>query len=39
MGIVETPNSFYQVMSWTLSENKEKFKKEFENIVYTLKEE
>ena len=24
MGIVETPNSFYQVMSWTLSENKEK---------------
>jgi len=39
MGIVETPNSFYQVMSWTLSENKVKFKKEFENIVYTLKEE
>lgn len=39
MGIVETPNSFYQVMSWTLLENKEKFKKEFENIVYTLKEE
>lgn len=39
MGLVETPNSYYQVMSWTLLENKEKFKKEFENIVYTLKEE
>lgn len=39
MGIVETPNAYYQVMSWTLIENKEKFKKEFENIVYTLKEE
>ncbi|CCG52608.1 Hypothetical protein precursor [Flavobacterium indicum GPTSA100-9 = DSM 17447] len=39
MGLVETPTSFYQVMSWTLLENKEKFKKDFENIIFTLKEE
>lgn len=39
MGLVETPNSFYQVMSWTLLENKEKFKKDFENIIFTLKED
>lgn len=38
VGIVETKTSFYKVLSWTLIENKDKFKSDFQKILYSLRD-
>ncbi len=38
VGIVETKSTYYKVLSWALAENKEKFKTDFQSIVYSLKD-
>ena len=38
VGVVETPNSYYKVISWTLAESKDKFKEDFRKILYSLSE-
>lgn len=38
VGLVETKNSFYKVLCWSAGENKEKFKADFEKIIYSIKE-
>ena len=38
VGIVETKTSYYKVLSWVLAENKEKFKADFQSIVYSLRD-
>lgn len=38
VGIVETKNSYYKVLSWTAAENKDKFKADFQKILYSLKD-
>ena len=38
VGIVETKSSFYKVLSWSASENKDKFKADFQKILYSLKD-
>lgn len=37
-GIVETKNAFYKVLSWSAAESKEKFKSDFQKILYSLKD-
>lgn len=37
-GIVETKTSYYKVISYTSLENKDKFKADFQKILYSLKE-
>ena len=37
VGIVETGSSFYKVLSWADAENKDKFKADFQKILYSLK--
>lgn len=36
VGIVETNKSFYKVLSWCNLDNKDKYKKEFQKILYSL---
>lgn len=36
VGIVETKNSFYKVLTWTAAEDKMKYKEDFKKIVYSL---
>ncbi len=38
IGIVETPSSYYKILSWSTQENKEKFKADFQKIIYSLKD-
>ncbi len=38
VGIVETKTSYYKVLSWSLAENKSKFKADFQKILYSLKD-
>jgi hypothetical protein len=36
VGIVETPKSYYKVLSWCSLENKDKFKDDFRKIIYSI---
>lgn len=36
VGIVETKTSFYKVLSWCTGENKDKFKEDFQKIIYSI---
>lgn len=38
VGIVETKTSFYKVLSWCTTANQEKFKADFQKIIYSLKD-
>lgn len=38
VGIVETKKAFYKVLSWAVAENKDKFKADFQKILYSLKD-
>lgn len=38
VGIVETKKSFYKVLSWTAATSKDKFKADFQKILYSLKD-
>ena len=38
VGIVETKTSYYKVLSWATAENKDKFKADFQKILYSLKD-
>ncbi len=38
VGIVETKTAFYKVLSWATLENKDKFKSDFQKILYSLKD-
>ena len=38
IGIVETKSTYYKVLSWTVAENKDKFKADFQKILYSLKD-
>lgn len=37
-GIVETEKAFYKVLSWSAAESKDKFKSDFQKILYSLKD-
>jgi len=36
VGVVETKTAYYKVLSWAAEENKEKFKSDFQKILYSL---
>jgi len=38
VGIVETKDAYYKVLSWTAAGNKAKFKADFQKILYSLKD-
>jgi hypothetical protein len=38
VGIVETKTAFYKVLSWCSMENKDKYKADFQKILYSLKD-
>jgi hypothetical protein len=38
VGIVETKDSYYKILSWSSGESKEKFKADFQKIIYSLKD-
>lgn len=38
VGVVETKTSYYKVMSWAAAEDKDKFKADFQKILYSLKD-
>jgi hypothetical protein len=38
VGIVETKTSFYKVLSWSAADKKDKFKTDFQQILYSLKD-
>jgi hypothetical protein len=38
IGIVETKTAYYKVLSWATEENKDKFKQDFQKILYSLKD-
>ena len=38
VGIVETKSTYYKVLSWVLADNKEKFKPDFQSIIYSIKD-
>ncbi len=38
IGIIETKTHFYKVLSWTTMENKDKYKADFQKIIYSLKD-
>jgi hypothetical protein len=38
VGIVETKSSYYKVLSWSSAVNKDKFKADFQKILYSLKD-
>ena len=37
VGIVETKSAFYKILSWSAAENKDKFKADFQKILYSFK--
>jgi hypothetical protein len=38
IGIVETPTAFYKILCWSALENKDKYKADFQKIIYSLKD-
>jgi hypothetical protein len=38
VGIVETKAAYYKVLSWAVAENKDKFKADFQKIIYSIKD-
>lgn len=38
VGIVETKSAYYKVLSWAAAENKDKFKADFQKILYSLRD-
>jgi hypothetical protein len=38
VGIVETKTAYYKVLSWSSAENKDKFKADFQKILYSFKD-
>jgi hypothetical protein len=38
VGIVETKTSFYKVLSWSAADKKDKFKADFQQILYSLRD-
>jgi hypothetical protein len=38
VGIVETNTSFYKIISWTSLDKKDKFKEDFQKILYSIKD-
>jgi len=38
VGIVETKSAFYKILSWSTVENKDKFKADFQKIIYSLRD-
>lgn len=38
IGVVETKKAFYKVLSWSAKENKDKFKGDFQKILYSIKD-
>jgi hypothetical protein len=38
IGVVETPTTFYKILCWSSSENKDKYKADFQKIIYSLKD-
>jgi hypothetical protein len=38
VGIVETKFAYYKVLSWSAAESKEKFKADFQKILYSIKD-
>ena len=38
VGVVETKNAYYKVLSWSVAEDKDKFKTDFQKILYSLKD-
>ncbi|MFA7380034.1 MAG: hypothetical protein WC150_06195 [Bacteroidia bacterium] len=38
VGIVETKTAYYKVLSWAAAENKDKFKADFQKILYSIKD-
>jgi hypothetical protein len=38
VGIVETKEAYYKVLSWSSAANKEQFKADFQKIIYSLKD-
>ena len=38
VGIVETKSAYYKILSWSSEENKDKFKTDFQKILYSLKD-
>lgn len=38
VGVVETKTAYYKVLSWATAENKNKFKADFQKILYSLKD-
>lgn len=38
VGIAETKTAFYKIMAWAAAENKDKFKSDFQKILYSLKD-
>jgi len=38
VGLVETPSAFYKIFCWGTLENKDKFKADFQKILYSLKD-
>jgi hypothetical protein len=37
-GVVETKSAYYKVISWSSVENKDKFKPDFQKILYSIKD-
>ena len=38
VGLVETAASFYKVLCWSSLENKDKFKSDFQKILYSMRD-
>lgn len=38
VGIAETKSAYYKVLSWTAATNKDKFKADFQKILYSIKD-
>ncbi|WP_051189500.1 hypothetical protein [Daejeonella oryzae] len=38
VGVVETKKTYYKVLSWVLAENKNKFKEDFQKILYSIRD-
>lgn len=38
IGVVETKSCYYKVLSWTKSENKDRFSEDFQKILYSVKD-
>lgn len=38
VGIVETKDAYYKILSWSAEKNKEQFKADFQKIIYSLRD-